>query len=65
MLKSLRNVINMVKIKTGKSWKKLIGDKGLYSPELKDGEYYMLNSYIHSRDFQANIYTFEEVMIID
>jgi hypothetical protein len=55
----------VVEIRTGREWKKKIGEKGLYSPELKDGEYYMLNSYIHSRDFQANVYTFEEVVIID
>lgn len=55
----------MVKVKTGRIWKKIIGDKGLYSPQLQDGKYYMLNSYVHSRDFSAEIYRFEEVEIYD
>ena len=55
----------MVKIRTGQSWLKTIGDKVFYSPELQDGKYYMLKSYSHSRDFSAKIYTFEEVEIID
>jgi len=55
----------VVEIRTGQEWKKKIGDKGLYSPKLQDGKYYMLNTYIHSRDFSAEIYTFEEVEIID
>ena len=55
----------MVKVRTGKAWKKFIGEKAFYSPELKDSKYYMLNSYVHSRDFRAEIYSFEEVEIID
>jgi hypothetical protein len=55
----------MVKIRTGQNWIKAIGDRAFYSPELQDGKYYMLKSYLHSRDFSAEIYTFEEVEIID
>lgn len=55
----------MVKVKTGRRWKQDIGKKAFYSPELQDGKYYMLKSYSHSRDFTANIYTFEEVEIVD
>ncbi|GEM_PF-2248898 len=55
----------MVEVKTGRIWKKIIGEKGLYSLELQDGKYYMLNSYVHSRDFSAEIYRFEEVEIVD
>ncbi len=55
----------MVKIKTGRRWKQEIGEKAFYSPELQDGKYYMLNSYVHSRDFSVEIYRFEEVEIVD
>ncbi|WP_346961997.1 hypothetical protein [Clostridium sp.] len=55
----------MVKVKTGRRWKQEIGKKAFYSPELQDGKYYMLKNYSHSRDFTANIYTFEEVEIVD
>jgi len=55
----------MVKIRTCQNWLKAIGDKAFYSPELQNGKYYMLKSYSHSRDLSAEIYTFEEVEIID
>lgn len=55
----------MIVVKTGKNWLKTIGKKAFYSPNLEEGKYYMLKSYSHSRDFTANIYTFEEVEIVD
>ncbi|WP_346905933.1 hypothetical protein [Clostridium sp.] len=55
----------MIKVKTGQSWLKTIGKKAFYSPELKEGKYYMLKTYSRSRDFSAEIYTFEEVEIYD
>jgi len=55
----------LIVVKTGKNWLKTIGKKAFYSPNLEEGKYYMLKSYSHSRDFTANIYTFEEVEIVD
>lgn len=55
----------MVKIRTGRNWIKTIGKKAFYSPNIEEGKYYMLKHYSHSRDFSAEIYTFEEVEIID
>jgi len=55
----------MVKVRTGQNWLKVIGKKAFYSPNIDRNKYYMLKSYVRSRDFSAEIYTFEEVEIID
>lgn len=52
-------------IRTGEGWLKVIGRKAFYSPELKPGVYYRLKHQAHSRDFEVEIFTFEEVEIID
>ena len=52
-------------IRTGEGWLKAIGRKAFYSPELKPGTYYRLKHQAHSRDFEVEIFTFEEVEIVD
>lgn len=52
-------------IRTGQNWLKVIGKKTFYSPELEEGKYYRLKHQVHSRDFSAEIFTFEEVEIVD
>lgn len=57
--------VNKTIIRTGQNWFKIIGKKAFYSPELELGKYYRLKHQAHSRDFSAEIFTFEEVEIID
>lgn len=57
--------MNKSVIRTGKNWLKGIGTKAFYSPELKEGTYYRLKEQSHSKDYEVEIYAFEEVVIID
>lgn len=57
--------VNKTIIRTGQNWLKVIGRKAFYSPELKSGTYYRLKHQAHSRDFEVEIFTFEEVEIVD
>lgn len=55
----------MVTARTGKAWRKRLGDETYITPDLEQGKYYILiNAFITNND-EIECYTFEEVEIID
>lgn len=54
---------SLLQVRKGQSWTKHIGEKAMYTPELKSGKYYILRDACATKEI--TIYKFEEVEIID
>lgn len=54
-----------VSVRTGQAWKKRIGDKAFYSPDLQDRKYYMMKNAFVTQNTECECYSFEEVEIYD
>lgn len=55
----------MVTARTGKGWRKRLGDEAYITPELEPGKHYILVNAFITKNTEIECYTFEEVEIIE